>query len=109
MPAQYEGIGHNYYVGSLTLNNTPYTNDYSQDVPTLGHDYSGNATFNAEESIYEKVCNRDGCDALLGYYAISDGSVGSRYEDEVTKVPFMCLNDGFAYDSKAEYTVQGQC
>ena len=32
--------------------------------------------------------------------------VEARYEDGVYKVPIFCLNDGLAYDCKAEYTVE---
>ena len=106
VPAQCEEIGYNYYKASLTFNDKSYTDDYTQEVPVLGHDKSGDVTFNSGKSIYEKVCKRDGCNEVVGYYATSDESVKARYEDGVYKVPFLCLYDAEAYDSKAEYTVE---
>lgn len=100
------GKGHNYYVASLTFKGTTYTEYYTQEVPALGHDDSGDVTFNSGNKIYEKHCNRDGCDVLVGYYATSDGMVKARYEDGVYKVPIFCLNDGLEYDCKAQYTVE---
>lgn len=105
-PAKCIEKGHNYYVASLTFNNTPYTNYYTQDVPALGHDDSGDVTFNSGKSIYEKVCKRDGCNEVVGYYATSDGSVAATYEDGVYKVDFFGLYDGLAYDNEAKFTVE---
>ena len=105
-PAKCIEKGHNYYVASLTFNGTTYTNNYTQEVPDLGHDDSGDVTFNSGKSIYEKYCNRDGCGVLVGYYATSNGSVEATYEDGVYKVPIFCLNDGLTYNSKAQYTVE---
>ena len=105
-PAKCIEKGHNYYVASLTFNGTTYTKDYTQEVPALGHDKSGDVTFNSGKSIYEKVCKRDGCNEVVGYYATSDGSVEARYEDGVYKVPFFGLDDGLAYDNEAKFTVE---
>lgn len=104
-PAKCSEKGHNYYVASLTFNGTTYTKDYTQEVPVLGHDKSGYVTFNSGKSIYEKVCKRDGCNEVLDYYATSNGSVKATYEDGVYKVTNLCMKDGLAYDSKAEFTV----
>ena len=106
VPAQCEEIGYNYYKASLTFNGKSYTYDYTQEVPGLGHDKSGDVTFNSGKSIYEKVCKRDGCNEVVGYYATSDGSVEAKYEDGVYKVPFFGLDDGLAYDNEAKFTVE---
>ena len=105
-PAKCMEKGYNYYVASLTFNGTTYTEYKIQEVPALGHDDSGDVTFNSGYKIYEKHCNRDKCDVLLGYYATSDGMVEATYEDGEYKVPIFCLNDGLAYDNEAKFTVE---
>ena len=96
--------GHNYYKTSYTFNDKAVFSDaYTQTLPALGHDMNA-ITFDKNEKIYSNQCQRYGC-GHIGFYATSDGSAEATLEDGVYKVPFMCLNDGLAYDSKAEYTV----
>ena len=103
-PAKCIEKGHNYYVASLTFNNTPYTNYYTQEVPALGHDDSGDVTFNSGYTIYEKHCKR--CSELLGYYATSDGSVVAteNTEGDGFTASALTLQDATAYDNQAVFT-----
>ena len=95
--------GYNYYKTSYSFTGETFSGTYTQTLRALGHDMNA-ITFNEAQKIYSSQCQRDGCDHI-GYYATSDGSVEATLEDGVYKVPFMCLNDGLAYDSKAQYTV----
>ena len=103
-PAKCIEKGHNYYVASLTFNNTPYTNYYTQEVPALGHDDSGDVTFNSGYTIYEKHCKR--CSELLGYYATSDGSVVAteNTEGDGFTASALTLQDATKYDNQAVFT-----
>lgn len=103
VPAKCMQKGYNYYVASLTFNNTPYTNYYTQEVPALGHDDSGDVTFNSGYKIYEKHCKR--CSELLGYYATSDGSVEAIEDPEgVFTANDLTLQDATKYDNQAVFT-----
>ena len=96
--------GYKYYKTSYAFAGAIFTDSYTQTVPALGH-YMNIITFNEYDKIYSNKCQRENC-GYIGYYATSDGSVEARYEDGVYKVPFLCLYDAKAYDSKAEYTVE---
>ena len=104
VPAQCEKIGYNYYKASLTFNDKSYTDDYTQEVPVLGHDKSGDVTFNSGYTIYEKHCKR--CSELLGYYATSDGSVVAteNTEGDGFTASALTLQDATAYDNQAVFT-----
>ena len=104
VPAKCMQEGHNYYVASLTFNGTTYTNYYTQEVPALGHDKSGDVTFNSGYTIYEKHCKR--CSELLGYYATSDGSVVAteNTEGDGFTASALTLQDATAYDNQAVFT-----
>lgn len=105
VPAKCREKGYNYYKASLTFNGTTYTNNYTQEVPDLGHDDSGDVTFNSGNKIYEKYCKR--CSELLGYYATSDGSVKAIEDPEgVFTANDLTLQDARTYDNQAEYTVE---
>ena len=103
VPAKCREKGYNYYVASLTFNGTTYTNNYTQEVPDLGHDDSGDVTFNSGNKIYEKYCKR--CSELLGYYATSDGSVKAIEDPEgVFTANDLTLQDARTYDNQAVFT-----
>ena len=105
VPAKCMQKGYNYYVASLTFNNTPYTNYYTQEVPALGHDDSGDVTFNSGYTIYEKHCKR--CSELLGYYATSDGSVEAIEDPEgVFTANDLTLQDATTYDNQAVFSAE---
>ena len=95
----------NTYTTSYAFRGATFTDTYVQVVtPALGHDMN-EISLNESKKIYSNQCQREGCE-YIGYYATSDGMVKARYEDGVYKVPIFCLNDGHAYDSKAQYTVE---
>ena len=96
-------VGFNYFKTSYDFAGAIFTDSYKQTVPALGH-YMNIITFKEYDKIYSNKCQRENC-GYIGYYATSDGSVEAKYEDGVYKVPFLCLYDAKAYDSKAEYTV----
>ena len=102
-PAACTEVGYNYFKTSYAFAGATFTDYYKQTVPRLGH-YMNIITFNEDKKIYSNQCQRENCD-YIGYYATRDGSVEARYEDGVYKVPFLCLYDAEAYDSKAEFTV----
>lgn len=95
--------GYNYYKTSYSFTGETFSGTYTQTLRAIGHNMNA-ITFNKNEEIYSNQCQRNGC-GHIGFYATSDGSAEATCEDGVYKVPFMCLNDGLAYDSKAEYTV----
>lgn len=95
--------GYNYYKTSYSFTGETFSGTYTQTLRALGHDMNA-ISFDKNEKIYSSQCQRYGC-GHIGFYATSDGSAEATFEDGVYKVPFMCLNDGLAYDSKAEYTV----
>ena len=103
-PAACTEVGYNYFKTSYAFAGATFTDSYTQTVPVLGHKMNI-ITFKEYEKIYSNKCQRENC-GYIGYYATSDGSVEARYEDGVYKVPFLCLYDAKAYDSKAEYTVE---
>ena len=96
--------GYNYYKTSYSFTGETFSSKYTQTLHALGHNMNV-ITFNEDEKIYSNQCQREGC-GYIGYYATSDGKVEARYEGGVYKVPIFCLNDGHAYDSKAQYTVE---
>ena len=98
--------GTNYYKATLTLNGNSYDASYEQNVPKLGHDMPGYVSLNSEQHIYQKVCKREGCGEVLGYYATSDGSVVAQLEGGNYKVASFDLADATAYNSEAEFTVK---
>lgn len=103
-PAACTEVGYNYFKTSYAFEGATFTDSYTQTVPVLGHDMN-EISLNESKKIYSNKCQREGC-GYIGYYATSDGMVKARYEDGVYKVPNLCLNDGLAYDSKAQYTVE---
>ena len=69
-----EEIGYNYYKATFIFNtNANYCDYYTQTLPALGHDNTGETQINSSKKIYEKYCGRDGCDRFLGYYADAAG------------------------------------
>ena len=71
----------------------------------IDHDMTGSVSLNPEQHIYQKVCKRDGCGEVVGYYATSDGNVEAKLEDGIYKVASFDLADATAYNSEAEFTV----
>lgn len=100
-------IGYNYYKASYSFPGETFTEYYRQEVPALalalGHDDSGDVTFNSGYKIYEKYCKR--CSELLGYYATSDGSVEAIEDPEgVFTANDLTLQDATKYDNQAVFT-----
>lgn len=96
-------VGYNYFKTSYAFKGATITDSYKQTVPDLGHNMNA-ITFIDAKKIYSNQCQREGC-GYIGYYATSNGSVEAKYEGGVYKVTNLCMNDGLAYDSKAQYTV----
>ena len=71
----------------------------------IDHDMTGSVSLNPEQHIYQKVCKRDGCGEVVGYYATRNGSVEAKLEDGIYKVASFDLADANAYKSEAEFTV----
>lgn len=98
--------GHKYYKTSYAFNaKAIFSNAYTQTLPALGHNMSGEVTFNASKHIYQKGCTRN-C-GHNEYFATSDASVAAQPNGDVTAftVDKFTLNDATAYDNKAEFTV----
>ena len=98
--------GHKYYKTSYAFNaKAIFSNAYTQTLPALGHNMSGEVTFNDSKHIYQKGCTRN-C-GHNEYFATSDASVAAQPNDDTSAftVDKFTLNDATAYDSKAEFTV----
>lgn len=98
--------GHKYYKTSYAFNNKAvFSNAYTQTLPALGHNMSGEVTFNDSKHIYQKGCTRN-C-GHNEYFATSDASVAAQPNGDATAftVDKFTLNDATAYDNKAEFTV----
>lgn len=98
--------GHKYYKTSYAFNaKAIFSNAYTQTLPALGHNMSGEVTFNDSKHIYQKGCTRN-C-GHNEYFATSDASVAAQPNGDVTAftVDKFTLNDATAYDNKAEFTV----
>ena len=100
-----------YPVLKSTGGNTVYSVQYCDGTGTAYsnsneavHRMPEETTLNSEQHIYQKVCQRDGCDHI-GYYATSDGNVEAKLEDGIYKVASFDLADATAYNSEAEFTV----
>lgn len=100
--------GHKYYKTSYAFNaKAIFSNAYTQTLPALGHNMSGEVTFNDSKGIYQKGCTRKDCD-YHDYYATSDGSIEAKPNDDASAftVEAFTLNDATVYNSKAEFTVK---
>ena len=98
--------GHKYYKTSYAFNaKAIFSNAYTQTLPALGHNMSGEVTFNDSKHIYQKGCTRN-C-GHNEYFATSDASVAAQPNGDATAftVDKFTLNDATAYDNKAEFTV----
>ena len=96
--------GFNYYKATLTFNGNPYEASYEKHVPKLGHVMPGNASLNPKQQIYQKVCQRDRCGVLLGYYATSDGNVVANETESGFVAEALTLEDAKKYDNQAVFT-----
>ena len=97
--------GFYYYKATLTFNGISYNASYEKNVPKLGHDMPVNASLNSGLHIYQKVCQRNGCGELLGYYATSDGNVVANETSEgVFTADKITLVDPTPYDNQAVFT-----
>ena len=95
--------GYNYYKTSKSFPGETFTAVYRQEVPALGHDYSGTASINTTKQIYEKYCKR--CSVFLEYCATSDGSVEAIEDPEgVFTANDLTLQDATTYDNQAVFT-----
>lgn len=98
--------GHKYYKASYAFNaKAIFSNAYTQTLPALGHNMSGEVTFNDSKHIYQKGCTRN-C-GHNEYFATSDACVAAQPNGDATAftVDKFTLNDATAYDNKAEFTV----
>ena len=96
--------GFYYYKATLTFNGISYNASYEKNVPKLGHDMPVNASLNSGLHIYQKVCQRNGCGELLGYYATSDGNVVANITGSGFVADALTLEDATTYDNQAVFT-----
>ena len=96
--------GFKYYKTSYAFDGNTITDKYSQTLKALGHDMPVNASLNPELQIYQKVCQRNGCGVLLGYYATSDGNVVANETSGGFVADALTLADAKTYDNQAVFT-----
>lgn len=77
----------------------------NKDV-TIAHELPETTSFNSEKTIYDKVCQREGCGKTL-YYADADCTIEATPNADETAfaVAPYTLADATEYNSKAEFTV----
>ena len=96
--------GYNYYKTSYEFDGNTISDTYIQTLTALGHDMPVNASLNSGQHIYQKVCQRNGCGVLLGYYATSNGSVVANETESGFVAEALTLADATKYDNQAVFT-----
>ncbi|MDD7028636.1 MAG: BspA family leucine-rich repeat surface protein, partial [Prevotellaceae bacterium] len=96
--------GFKYYKTSYAFDGNTISDTYMQTITALGHDMPGNASLNPKQQIYQKVCQRNGCGVLLGYYATSDGNVVANETESGFVAEALTLEDAKKYDNQAVFT-----
>ena len=96
--------GFKYYKTSYAFDGNTISDTYMQTITALGHDMPGNASLNPKQQIYQKVCQRNGCGVLLGYYATSDGNVVANETESGFVAEALTLADATKYDNQAVFT-----
>ncbi|MDY6036925.1 MAG: GLUG motif-containing protein, partial [Paludibacteraceae bacterium] len=96
--------GYNYYKTSYAFDGNTISDTYIQTLTALGHDMPVNASLNSGQHIYQKVCQRNGCGVLLGYYATSNGSVVANETESGFVAEALTLADATKYDNQAVFT-----
>ena len=96
--------GFKYYKTSYAFDGNTISDTYIQTLTALGHDMPVNASLNSGQHIYQKVCQRNGCGVLLGYYATSDGNVVANETESGFVAEALTLADATKYDNQAVFT-----
>lgn len=96
--------GFKYYKTSYAFDGNTISDTYIQTLRALGHDMPVNASLNSGQHIYQKVCQRNGCGVLLGYYATSDGNVVANETESGFVAEALTLADATKYDNQAVFT-----
>ena len=85
------------------INNVGNTYANTETV-SVEHDLTGEPSFNEEKSIYQKICQREGCGATC-YFADSKGLYAAEGEAGAFTADTYVLQDATTYDNRAVFTV----
>ena len=85
------------------INNVGNTYANTETV-SVEHDLTGEPSFNEEKSIYQKICQREGCGATC-YFADSKGLYAAKEEAGAFTANTYVLQDATTYDNQAVFTV----
>ena len=85
------------------INNVGNTYANTETV-SVEHDLTGEPSFNEEKSIYQKICQREGCGATC-YFADSKGLYAAKEEAGAFTADTYVLQDATPYDNRAVFTV----
>ena len=85
------------------INNVGNTYANTETV-SIEHILTGEPSFNEEKSIYQKICQREGCGATC-YFADSKGLYAAKGEAGAFTADTYVLQDATTYDNRAEFTV----
>ena len=85
------------------INNVGNTYANTETV-SVEHDLTGEPSFNEEKSIYQKICQREGCGATC-YFADTKGLYAAKEEAGAFTANTYVLQDATTYDNRAVFTV----
>ena len=85
------------------INNVGNTYANTKTV-SVEHDLPSETSFNEEKSIYQKICQREGCGATC-YFADSKGLYAAEGEAGAFTADTYVLQDATTYDNRAVFTV----
>ena len=85
------------------INNVGNTYANTETV-SIEHILIGEPSFNEEKSIYQKICQREGCGATC-YFADSKGLYATKEEAGAFTANTYVLQDATTYDNRAVFTV----
>ena len=85
------------------INNVGNTYANTETV-SIEHILTGEPSFNEEKSIYQKICQREGCGATC-YFADSKGLYAAEGEAGAFTADTYVLQDATTYDNRAVFTV----
>ena len=85
------------------INNVGNTYANTETV-SIEHILTGDPSFNEEKSIYQKICQREGCGATC-YFADSEGLYAAEGEAGAFTADTYVLQDATTYDNRAVFTV----
>ena len=94
-----------YYAPLLCGGINKVGNTYANtETVSVEHDLTGEPSFNEEKSIYQKICQREGCGATC-YFADSKGLYAAEGEAGAFTADTYVLQDATTYDNRAVFTV----